>query len=426
MTPSVSQTDQGAVTPLQIQWSSSGVLFVNQRRLVATATINLIQTIVGAGILTLPAALLKGGVGIGIVNAAIMGIASALGFLAIGHVCQATGAWTYRDAWQQTIGRGAPAVDIVIFIETVFIMVGSMIIQIDYLGVFLGLLGISTTRVALAMVMVVPILLPLSLQPRLHNLRWSSTFGICALLYISCYVVTDSISHCSQVGSSYLTDATLLSNDMNGIFRATSVMARVYMAHYNAPDISAELSTHPKHWRSFVVTVIAGFGSTGLLYSVFALAGFARFGPTVSGNVLLHYEASGAIMLAWFSMLVTVVASFALHVKPARDGLAQALGIQLYTGPLDAEVVRVPFVTITLSILALELVFGILCTDLGFLLELSGALLAFPIAFVIPGFMMLRCPNTARLYRHGCGWPLAVFGIGNTLLGLYCTVSATY
>merc|ERR1719353_1992409 len=108
-------------------------------------------------------------------------------------------------------------------------------------------------------------------------------------------------------------------------------------------------------------------------------------------------------------MLVTVTASFALHVKPARDGLAQGLGIELYKGPLDTDVVKMPFVAITLFILTLEVVSGMLFTDLGWLLELSGAVLAFPIAFAIPGFMMLKCPDTPRLprlARYVCAWLL--------------------
>lgn len=407
---------------LSQQWHPSKNRDGNHSHLVLTSITNLFRTMVGSGLLVLPYAFLDGGAGLGAVNLAVMGSLSLLGFLAIGRACHATGARTYREAWHRTVGKYETAVDVAIYLECSIVMVSFMILLIDYLDVILqAVLGLSGIfpRETLAMVMTLPVLLPLGLQPRLQNLRFSSWIGNIAVSYTTLYVILECIlSERQSLGK-----PSFFSHDTNGIFRATSVMACAYTSHYNAPDIFAGLSLHPRPWWSFVLTVCVSFGSAAVLYCVFALAGFMRFGPMLKGNVLLNYETSRSIMFAWVSMLVTLVASFALHVKPARDSLAQVFGFQLYRG--TEEVIRVPFVTLSTMVIAAVVLWGVICTDISWILAFRGALLSFPISFVMPGLMLLNCPGgdagDASFQRIG-GWLLVTSGLGNSLLGLYCAL----
>lgn len=396
----------------------------DSRCLVLISIANLIQTIVGSGLLALPYAFLDGGVGLGTVNIAIMGSLSLLGFLAIGQACRATGAQTYREAWVRTVGRYEAVVDAAICFETSIIMVSFMILLIDYFGVIIEAiwgLSLKNERGLLASAVAIPILLPLSLQCQLSSLRFASFVGNLSVSYCVLFV----IGECFLSKGSNLNQATFVSDNSNGIFRATSVMASAYISHYNAPDIFAELSKSPRQWESFTLTVIASFGIVTVLYGAFALAGYARFGFELQGNVLLNYGTSGVVMIAWMSMVPTLVASFALHAKPSRDALARSVGLQLYGGPQAAQVSYIPFVGLTIMIIAAVVVCAVLCTDISWILAFRGALLAFPISFVLPGLMLLHCPREAKPIpcQRGFGWLLVITGVANSLLGLYCALS---
>lgn len=386
--------------------------------IVVIAITNVIQTMVGVGMLALPAALRDGGVGIGTLNLAVMGCLSLLGFLTIGRVCYVTGARTYREAWKQTIGRGEKVVDLAIFLETSITMIGYSMIITDYIEVILdSVLGWSIPRCAIALILTIFVIIPLGLQPQLHNLRFSSRLGNCAIMYMVCFVIlnTNGIQH--------VRDATFLSSDANGIFRATSVMASAYIAHYNAPYILSDLLPHPRPWQAFFFTVMVAFAVGVIVFETVALSGYARWGPEVMGNLLLNYGRSSTIMVAWCSMTVTTIASFAMHVKPARDGCAQTLGVQLYRGHMQEEVVKLPFLTVTLSVLTGVVVVSIACRNLSYILAFRGALLGSPISMAFPGLMLLNCPNTNAIYRRVCGCLLVFAGLANSCLGFYCALS---
>jgi amino acid permease len=385
--------------------------------LLFTSVVNLFQTIVGIGILTLPAAFHDGGAGIGTFNTVFMGSLSMMGFLAIGKVCYATGATTYREAWAKSIGKGEAAVDFIIFIETTLVMISYMIVMIDYIQRILkDLCDIQIeNRFVVSLIVTIPILVPLSLQPKLHNLRFSSFFGNCAVFYTVCFVLVNLLLS----DSNHLRDAPLISDDYKGVFRATAVLTRAFQAHYNAPDIFMELSEHPRQWPAYVTSVLVSFGSVMLFYTEFALSGYARWGAVIKGNVLLNYGTSAAIMVAWLSMLITMITSFALHVKPSRDGLARSLGLTIYCGKMQEEVVRTPFTLVSLSLVVFVVAFGSVLKDISWLMAFGGALLSFPISMIIPGLMLVKCPNTGSLYRV-CGLLLVAAGIFSSCLGLYC------
>jgi amino acid permease len=398
-------------------------------QLVFSSITNLFQTIVGSGILALPYAFLDGGAGLGILNMAIMGVLSALGFLAIGHTCHSTGARTYREAWQRTVGRYEGIVDVVILFECSITMVSFMILIIDYLGVIGDtLLSLPNNRAISALVVTVPVLVPLSLQPQLTNLRFSSFFGNCAVTYIVTYVIMECVGWNVSIALEHLGEAGFLGRERRGIFRATSMMASAYIAHYNAPFIYAELASHPKQWQGFVTSAVVSFSGATMAYGTFALAGFARFGSAVQGNLLLNYGRSGTILAAWIGMTITLTVSFPLQVKPARDAFAQCTGIELYKGPEDSKVNRVPFVICTLALVTVVVTWGVLMADISWVLAFRGSLLAFPVSFSMPGLMLMNCPVPAesssrrRSIQTVSGWLLLVCGIANSILGLYCAI----
>lgn len=393
--------------------------------------LNLTKTIVGAGILCLPFALQEGGAGLGIVSLAATGVLSLAGFLAIGKACDATGAQSYREAWHRTVGTSPMIVDIMILLECVITCVGYVILILDYLGTGLqGLAGLPVTqavRVRLAALVSVICLIPLCLRPSLDGLKVSSLLGNLAMLYTVAYVILECIAWDEH--SSFLEDATFLSTEREGVFRSTCVMTSAYIAHYSAPELLKELSTkHPKPWNGFRRAAMASFGASIVAYWLFAVAGYERFGPSVLGNILLNYESTICVLLAWVSMAATLVFGFPLVFKPARDTVAEVLALNPPAEsasegkPVARAPLSCPWGLMTALVVLATVVAGVYFRDISRVLSFRGALLGCPISFILPGVMLLHCPrNTVGLATAVHAWLLILFGLLAGSLGLYCT-----
>mmetsp|Transcript_3770 Transcript_3770/g.10430 ORF Transcript_3770/g.10430 Transcript_3770/m.10430 type:complete len:498 (-) Transcript_3770:112-1605(-) len=411
--------DYGGVRPAQR----------TEMAMVFGAMVNLTRTIVGAGVLCLPFALQEGGAGLGVISLAATGVFSLIGFLAIGRACHATGARTYREAWRRTVGTSPVLVDVMILFECILTCVGYVILILDYLGTGLqGLAGLPTTagtRARLAGAVTVVCLIPLCLRPCLDSLKFSSLFGNVAMLYTITFVILECLAWDDRDG--FLQGATFLSSERDGVFRATCVMTSAYIAHYSAPDFLAELSGHSRPWQGFFMASAASFGLSLVAYWLFAVAGYERFGAGVLGNVLLNYDSTLCALLAWVSMAATLIVSFPLIFKPARDVMAQVLALQPppTTGGLQKELrgpawAR-PWALMTALAVVATVLAGVCFRDISRVLAFRGALLGCPISFILPGLMLMNCPEGSMRKSTIGAWLLILFGTLAGSLGLYCT-----
>lgn len=393
--------------------------------------LNLTKNIVGAGILCLPFALQEGGAGLGVLSLAVTGAFSLSGFLAIGKVCDATGARSYREAWQNTVGTSPLIVDVAILFECVITCIGYVILILDYLGTGLqGLAGLQATegvRMRIAVVVSVTCLMPLCLRPNMDSLKFSSLIGNLAMLYTMAYVIIECVAW--DTHQSFLEDATFVGTQREGVFRSTCVMTSAYIAHYSAPDFLKQLSgSHPRPLRGFRRAAMGSFGLTMVAYWLFAVAGYERFGSGVLGNILLNYETSICVLLAWVSMAATLVFGFPLVFKPARDTMAEVLSLNppakcRSEGESSASApVSCPWGLMTTLVVVVTVALGIYFRDISRVLSFRGALLGCPISFILPGFMLLHCPGgTTGSKNLVHAWSLIVFGAFAGSLGLYCT-----
>jgi amino acid permease len=95
-----------------------------------------------------------------------------------------------------------------------------------------------------------------------------------------------------------------------------------YIAHYNAPAYFRELKEKTK----FKQMVFTSFGILTALYALVMGAGYATFGDTCQGNILLNYHPSDALStLARFATLVSILVGFPLVFCGIREGVLSIL-----------------------------------------------------------------------------------------------------
>lgn len=321
-------------------------------------------------------------------------------------------------------------VDVMIFLEGVLTCVGHVILILDYLCIALsGFLGValgSAVRIQIGTTLAMCCFAPLCLRPSLAALQGTSMVGNCAILYTLAFVMMECVA--TGGGAASLDELSFWGKDRQSIFRAICVMTSAYISHYSAPSFLTELKDqqHSSPWKAFCLATAISFTISWCAYCMFAAAGLVRFVPDVRGNVLLNYEGNSFSFLAWISMACTSMFSFPLHMKPARDTVAENLHL--------APVARLgltsrpsPWAVMTMVVLAVTVLIGMVLSDISSVVGFRGALLGCPISFILPGVMLVCVKPAAGKPAHDAtyafgGGLLIVFGTVAGGLGLYCSV----
>jgi len=287
---------------------------------VTTASVNLTKNLVGAGIFSLPAALLRGSVVPGLLTMLVVGSVQASSFVLIAFLCQQFGCQTYRGVWSAVFGkRSGVIVDTCITVNGFFICVAYNILVADFLQKALeGLLGWdSAPRPLLIWTSTMAITLPLCHARNLSPLRYTSMLGLAIIGFVFLYVLMDFFGDLTAATPRLRAHALRL--DM-GLFSTLALCTGAFQAHYNSPRIFKELGCD---LQAHTQTVVNSFGAAFLIYSSFAVAGLGLFGDDLLGNVLKNYPAEGntAVLMAWLGMAFSVVFTYPLIFTTGRDSL---------------------------------------------------------------------------------------------------------
>ena len=155
----------------------------------STEIFNLVKSIVGAGVLSLPAGIAAFGDAPSAVIPAVtlitvIGTLSAYGFSLIGRVCAVTNASTYREAWDRTVGTSTSW--ITAFSSTFSCLFANLAYSMILADTFQNLLktvGVALTRTQTLFGVTAFILTPLCLLKDLSSLAPFSLLGIMGMAY---------------------------------------------------------------------------------------------------------------------------------------------------------------------------------------------------------------------------------------------------
>jgi len=372
---------------------------------------NLVKSIVGAGVLSLPAGIgAFGNAPSAILPATLLigtiGFFSAYGFSLIGRVCSYTGGQSYRDAWSQSVGDSTswiPAVTCTF--KTCFAILSYSMILADTGKALLSTAGLQTTRTAALLGITGTALLPLCLLKNLSSLAPFSLLGIGGMFYTTIAMAARYLGGAYKLGApavkgskvaavpagKYLADVATNFQPRFGnlgasaamspnTFILVSMLSTAYMAHFNAPKFFVELKDNTiKRYNTVVGT---SFGISVLLFALVGSLGFLTFGSASSGLILNNYSGKDALMsLSRVAVAVSIVFSYPLIFAGARDGWLDLLKV-----PVDERTDSV-LNKATLAILAGVTVVASQLKELAFIMSLAGATLGNALIYVYPALM---------------------------------------
>ena len=368
---------------------------------VAASTVNLVKSIVGAGVLALPAgvaAFSDAGPALWPATALItaLGAASAYSFGVLGRVCGAYDAETYKDAWARSVGEKSAWVVTLCCTLTPFLACLAYSIIMGDAAASLIAAANPGPRVCSALnacggarrgsiaALTVGALWPLCSLKSLAALAPTSALGTAGVVYTAGFMAKRALDGTYKAGATFVKS---LSRDLAPKFGSTLVKpglglgvfvamcGTAYMAHFNAPNFFVDAG---KDEKKYATVVRRGFALSVLLNVAVMVAGYLTFGASSQGLVLNNYAVKDSLAsVARLLFGVSTVFTFPLAYAAVKVGVRGVL-------PKLSEkaVVAAPLGLITAIALLLD--------DVGVVVSLTGALMGSAVIYALPAVMLLK------------------------------------
>lgn len=378
---------------------------------------NLVKSIVGAGVLSLPAGIAAYGNAPSAVIPAmlfifLMGTISAYTFSLLARVCQATGAQTYAEAWSKTSCKGGNGCSWLIAASSAMDCFAgnvtySMVLADTFRDLLVTLGFVTMTRTKALLGLTSTVLLPLCLVKNLSSLAPFSLVGIMGMAYTTVAIgiryfggayalvpegkfvadlaVPPSFGTVGGMGSafSYPPKSLLL----------LCMLSTAYIAHFNAPKFYNELQNNTM--RRFNIVTASSFGISMVVYAAVAVWSFLTFGGSTVGLVLNNYSTRDVLMSASrFAVALSLVFSYPLLFVGTRDGVMDLLRLRpLRVSSTTSTNSRFFENTVSVVLLTIITAIALKIKDLTFVASMSGAVFGTALIFIYPTIMFRNAMN---------------------------------
>ncbi|KAE9608045.1 hypothetical protein Lal_00003703 [Lupinus albus] len=372
---------------------------------VSGAVFNIATSIIGAGIMSIPAILKV----LGVIPAfAMILIVAVLAEISVDFLMRFTNSvetTTYAGVMREAFGPvGALAVQICVIVTNTGGLILFLIIIGDVLSgkqngeeVHLGILqqwfGFHwwNSREFALLVTLVVVMLPLNLYRRVESLKYSSAVSTAlAVLFVS---ICTGLGIVALVQGKTQTPRLFPKLDYQtsffDLFTAVPVVVTAFTFHFNVHPIGFELAKQ----SDMTTAVRIALMFCAILYFTIGLFGYLLFGDSTQSDILINFDQNaGSVLGSLFNSLVRV--SYALHIMlvfplvnfSLRTNLDELL---FHQKPLLATDNK-RFVILTLVLLVFCYLAAIAVPDIWYFFQFVGSTSAVCLAFIFPGMIVLR------------------------------------
>ncbi|KAH3678168.1 hypothetical protein WICPIJ_008926 [Wickerhamomyces pijperi] len=293
-----------------------------------SASINLLNTIIGAGILAMPYALKADGILLGIFVIAFSACTSSFGLYLQGKCCKYVNDGedaSFFALSQLTYPMLSVVFDLAIAVKcfgvgiSYLVVIGDLMPKIieslineDYLIAHSVLLE-RNFWITLFMIVIV---VPLSFLKKLDSLKYASMIALSSVVYLVVLVVMhfwkDDIINKGPVRFIEPYSAT-------SVFQSFPIFVFSYTCHQNMFSLVNELSDQSGRNINKVISMSIGIACA--LYILVGVTGYLSFGDNVEPNVIVGYSHSLSSTVGRIAIVILVMLSYPLQCHPARSSI---------------------------------------------------------------------------------------------------------
>ncbi|KAF7830900.1 amino acid transporter AVT6C-like [Senna tora] len=369
------------------------------------AVFNVATSIIGAGIMSIPATIKVLGVVPAFVMILIIALLAELSVDFLMRFTHSGETTTYSGVMREAFGpAGAAAAQICVMITNFGCLIMYLIIIGDvvsgnspegevHLGILQQWFGIHwwTSREFALFIILLFVMLPLALYRRVESLKFSS--AISTLLAVAFVGICSGMAITALFAGKTHTPRLLPQLDHQtsffDLFTAVPVIVTAFTFHFNVHPIGFELAK-PSHMTTAVRIALV---LCAAIYFAIGLFGYLLFGDSTQSDILVNFDQNSESAIG--SLLNSVVRlSYAFHIMLVFPLLNFSLraNVDELVFPkrtlLATDMKR--FVSITLVLLVSSYLIAIALPDIWYFFQFLGSTTAVCLAFIFPGAIVLR------------------------------------
>ncbi|XP_076891930.1 amino acid transporter AVT6A-like [Bidens hawaiensis] len=373
------------------------------------AVMNLSTTIIGAGIMALPATMKVLGLGVGvvvIVMVAVLSEKTVRMLLKYSNKAGGGGVESYGGVMGDAFGEvGKKVLEGCVVVNNIGVLVIYMIILGDVVagsssnglhhpGLLEGWFGPHwwTGRVFVLMVTTLGVFVPLASLKRMDSL--SVTSGLAVALAVVFLIVTAGIAIFKMATGSLpmprlLPDVTDINSVWN-LFTAVPVLVTAYICHFNVHPIRNELE-NPSQIEPIVrISLVL----CTIVYIMTSFFGFILFGDSTMGDILSNFDSDLGVPFSYLLNDIVRV-SYALHLMLVFPLVFYALrlntdGLFFGSSELPLEYDNKRFVLVSVGLLSIIYLGANFVPSAWDAFQFTGATAAVCIGFIFPASIAIR------------------------------------
>ncbi|PLN81578.1 transmembrane amino acid transporter protein-domain-containing protein [Aspergillus taichungensis] len=387
-----------------------------------SCVINLVNTIIGAGVLAMPLAMSHMGIVLGVL--VVLWSATTAGFgLYLQSRCAQyleRGTASFFALSQITYPNAAVIFDAAIAIKCFGVGVSYLIIIGDLMpGVVQGFIGgepeydflLDRHFWVTAFMLVV---IPLSYLRRLDSLKYTSIAALVSMAYLVVLVVYNFVAGDPVAGRGPI--RVIHWAGPVPMLSSLPVIVFAFTCHQNMFSILNEIENN-SHFRTTGV-VLTSIGSSAATYILVAITGYLTFGNNVGGNIVGMYPPGVWATIGRAAIVILVMFSYPLQCHPCRASVdAVSRWRPKSTNSNDNSTNRHPllgsksnrttepmsdlrFSVITTSILILSYIVAMTVSSLEAVLAYVGSTGSTSISFILPGLFYYKISSPDSLHHQ--------------------------
>lgn len=301
------------------------------RATIKSGTINLLNTIIGAGILAMPYGLKSNGLLFGCLLIIWSSLTSSFGLYLQNKVAKYTqqqGAVSYFSLAQLTYPQLSVVFDSAISIKCFGVGVSYLVVIGDLMPKIMESLNVKDESLFMERnfwitVFMVVLVVPLSYLKKLDSLKYTSVVALFSVVYLICLVIEHYVAH--DIPTETLEIDWFGPKSIKSTLSSFPIFVFAYTCHQNMFAIINELKpseTDGSQTRQSNLIIRNAICTAAASYLVVGVIGYLTFGNSVNGNIITMYPKNSILSLIGRLCIVIMVSlSFPLQCHPCRGSV---------------------------------------------------------------------------------------------------------
>ncbi|RHZ72495.1 hypothetical protein Glove_242g65 [Diversispora epigaea] len=373
-----------------------------------SCAINLSNTILGTGMLAMPAAVASVGLIFGSMMIFYAAATSSLGLYFLSRTATHTKGRhaSFFSISKLTYPKAAIFFDLAIAIKCFGVAISYLIIIGQLMPQVIESIFASEQNtifldrrfwITLSMFIIVP----LSFLKRLDSLRHTSLIALFAVIYLMFIVIYNFL------GPDYKSppkDKIHLFNLTKKFLINLPIFVFSFTCHQNIFAVYNELADNSQGNINGVI--VGSIGTSSIIYQIIGILGYLSFGDDVSANIIAMYKSSTIVTIGRVAIVTLVLFSYPLQNHPARACLDKVLSFGS-----SHEYSQTKYILLTSGILISSYTIGMLVSELDLVLSFVGATGSTTVSFILPGLFYYKLHENAQWdFRKSLSVFLVIYG----------------